>query len=209
MSFSGTESHEVRFKARDIIFCEFEPGEELYIIKEGKVRITKIQGGKEKTIDIIGPGEIFGEMALIDNEKRTATVIAETDVTLIRVDRNNFEYLAKTNVQWAMKLVMIFARRIYDAKRKLRILSISDPDARVLETLIMLAEPLIKPDSNRVELNVGVEEVAHWSGLQLRDCQEIINRYVKMGKIELEDSKIVIVNISDIKRIAQSKSKLA
>jgi len=209
MNFVGTESHEVRFKAGDIIFCEFEPGEELYIIKEGKVRITKIQGGKEKTIDVIGPGEIFGEMALIDNEKRTATVIAETDVTLIRVDKNNFEYLAKTNVQWAMKLIKIFARRIYDAKRKLRILSIADPDARLLETLIMLGEPLTKPDSNRVELNVDVEEVAHWSGLPLRDCQEVINRYVRMGKLDIESGKIVIVNISDLKRIAQSKSKLA
>jgi len=209
MNLEGTENHEVKFKAGDIIFCEFEPGNELFIVKEGKVRITKIQGNKEKTIDIIGPGEIFGEMALIDNEKRTATILAETDVTLIRVDRSNFEYLAKTNVQWAMKLMKIFARRIYDARRKLRILSIPDPDTRILETLIMLAEPSIKPDSSRVEIQVDYEGIAHWSGLQPKDCQDIINRYIKMGKLEIEDNKIIIININDLKRIAQNKSKLA
>lgn len=202
------ENYEVKFKEGSIIFCEFEPGEEMYIVKEGKVRISKIQNQKEKIIDVIGPGEMFGEMALIDNEKRTATIIAETDVTLIRVDRNNFEMLAKTNPQWAIKLLKIFSKRIYDARRKLRILSIKDPDTRVLETLIMLAEPLVKDDIKSVTLNLTAEEIAHWAGISQKECEDILSRYVKMAKIIIDKDQIKINNINDLKRLAQNKQKI-
>lgn len=203
-----TDSLEVRFKEGDIIFCEFEPGEEMYVIKEGKVRITKIQNNKEKTIDIIGPGEIFGEMALIDNDKRTATAIAETDVVLIRVDRNNFETLAKNNPFWALKLLKNFSRRIYDAKRKLRILSIKDYDTRVLETLIMLSESVAKENEKAVTLNANVEDIAHWTGISPKEAEEILNKYVKMGKISINKEGIKINNINDLKRLSQNKQKL-
>ncbi|MGC8766430.1 MAG: Crp/Fnr family transcriptional regulator [Brevinematia bacterium] len=202
------ENYEVKFKEGSIIFCEFEPGGEMYIIKEGKVRISKIQNQKEKIIDIIGPGEMFGEMALIDNERRTATIIAETDVTLIRVDRDNFEMLAKTNPQWAIKLLKIFSRRIYDAKRKLRILSIKDPDKRVVETLIMLAEPLVRDDAKSVVLNLSSEEIAHWAGISQKECEDILARYYRMGKIVLDKDQIKINNINDLKRLSQNKPKI-
>lgn len=202
------ENYEVKFKEGSIIFCEFEPGEEMYIVKEGKVRISKIQNQKEKIIDVIGPGEMFGEMALIDNERRTATIVAETDVTLIRVDRDNFEMLAKTNPQWAIKLLKIFSRRIYDAKRKLRILSIKDPDKRVLETLIMLAEPLVKEDTKSVVLKLTTEEIAHWAGISQKECEDMLSRYVKMAKVVVEKDQIRINNINDLKRLAQNKQKV-
>ncbi len=203
----GLEKYEVTYKSGDIIFCEYEPGNELYIIKEGKVRITKIQDNKEKTLDIIGPGEIFGEMALIDNEKRTATTIAETDVVLIRIDRNNFELLAKTNHQWALKLLKILSKRIYDAKRKLRILSVKEPDLRVLETIIMLGEPLMKENQNSVTIQATTETIAHWCGLTTKNCEEIIYRYAKMGKLSIEKDQIIVPNINDIKRLVQAKSR--
>lgn len=204
-----SDSFEVRFNEGDIIFCEFEPGEEMYVIKEGKVRITKIQNNKEKTIDVIGPGDMFGEMALIDNDRRTATVIAETDVVLIKVDRNNFEILAKNNPQWAIKLLKSFSRRIYDARRKLRILSIRDIDTRILETLIMLSEGVAKEDDKTVFLNnVSIEDIAHWSGVSVKEAEEILNRYSKMGKIVLEKEGIKINNIMDLKRLSQNKQKL-
>ncbi|MFN4244655.1 MAG: Crp/Fnr family transcriptional regulator [Brevinematia bacterium] len=203
-----SDAFEVKFNEGDIIFCEFEPGEEMYIIKEGKVRITKIQNNKEKTIDVIGPGEMFGEMALIDNDRRTATVIAETDVTLIRVDRNNFEMLAKNNPQWALKLLKNFSKRIYDAKRKLKILSIKDFDTRVLETLIMLAENNLKENEKTAFLNISVEDIAHWSGISPKEAEDILNRYAKMGKIVIEKEGIRINNINDLKRLSQSKQKM-
>ncbi|MEN2998630.1 MAG: Crp/Fnr family transcriptional regulator [Brevinematia bacterium] len=199
---------EVRFNEGDIIFCEFEPGEEMYVIKEGKVRITKIQNNKEKTIDVIGPGEIFGEMALIDNDKRTATVIAETDVVLVRVDKGNFEMLAKNNPQWALKLIKNFSRRIYDARRKLRILSIKDVDTRVLETLIMLSEGIAKEDEKTVVINTSAEDIAHWCGISIREAEDILSRYARMAKISFEKEGIRINNINDLKRLSQNKQKL-
>jgi CRP-like cAMP-binding protein len=58
------DKYEKSFQTGDVIFCEYEIGDEFYIIKEGKVRITKIQDNKEKTLDLFEPPAIFGEMAI-------------------------------------------------------------------------------------------------------------------------------------------------
>ena len=55
----------VTFQPGDIIFCEYEPGNEFYLLQEGRVKVTKIVSDSEKTLDIFHPGDIFGEMAIL------------------------------------------------------------------------------------------------------------------------------------------------
>ena len=60
----------VEYSPNQIIFCEFEPGFEFYFIQKGKVRIVKIINDREKTVDVLGPGDVFGEMAILDISRR-------------------------------------------------------------------------------------------------------------------------------------------
>ncbi len=62
------------YEKGEIIFCEYEPGNTFYLIQSGNVKIVKIFGGIEKTIDILKPGEFFGEMALLENAPRSASI---------------------------------------------------------------------------------------------------------------------------------------
>src|SRR6478735_8557188 len=104
-------------KAGEIIFCEFEPGDAFYLIQTGKVKIVKIVGELEKTLDILNPGEFFGEMALLEKAPRSATTMALTDVKLLEFNRANFEVLMQGQPQIVLNLLKLFAKRIYDQKR--------------------------------------------------------------------------------------------
>jgi len=83
------------FQAGDMIFSEYEPGDNFYLIQIGRVQIVKIFGDLEKTIAVLNPGEIFGEMSLIDAGPRSATVKALTDTGPPPRSQVIFEFPAK------------------------------------------------------------------------------------------------------------------
>lgn len=208
------DKYEKSFNPGDIIFCEYEKGDEFYIIKEGKVRITKIQDNKEKSLDLFEPPALFGEMAIIEDAPRSATAIAETNVKLVVLKRQNFNELLISNPKWALSLIKILSKRIFDAQRRLEILSLHENESKVLDTLLMLVEwkgivPATYQDTKPVELeNVKSEDVAHWCGLDVRECEKYIIRYVNMGRLETQGSKIIIKNLPDIYRLVKNKRKL-
>lgn len=208
------DKYEKTFQTGDVIFCEYEIGDEFYIIKEGKVRITKIQDNKEKTLDLFEPPAIFGEMAIIEDAPRSATAIAETDVKLVVLKKQNFYELLVSNPTWALSLIKILSKRIFDAQRRLRILSLDEDEAKVLDTIMMLVEwKGINPDTydkgEPIQLEgVTVPTIAHWCGLQPHDCEIHINRYVNMGRLERGINFITVRNVNDIARLVKNKRKM-
>ena len=121
------EKFGVEYSPNEMIFCEFEPGNEFYFIQEGRVQIVKMINNREKTIDVLTVGDVFGEMAILEEQPRSASAIAMNHVKLLRFHRDNFDALLHGNPQLAYKLLVIFSKRIYDAKRRLMILLLDEP----------------------------------------------------------------------------------
>jgi CRP-like cAMP-binding protein len=99
------------------VFVEQMPGESLYLISEGSVRITKlIAEGDEKTLVTLSPGDVFGEMAILDGSSRSATARVETDTVLLSVSKSDFEKLCKSHPGVALKImrniICVFSKRI-------------------------------------------------------------------------------------------------
>lgn len=198
----------VEYKPNDIIFCEFEPGNDFYFIQSGRVEIVKIINNREKTLDILGSGDVFGEMAILEEEPRSASAIAIEHVKLLRFRRENFDALLQGNPQLAYKLLVIFSKRIYDAKRRLMILLLDDPQLKVMDVINMLAEQNPHLDVQEpVTLRVTVQEIANWAGMQINDVQKILTHLNKLGKIELFNDKVVVRNIRDFQRLVNSRRK--
>jgi CRP/FNR family transcriptional regulator, cyclic AMP receptor protein len=96
------------FKAGSIIFREGDEASELFVIKSGQVRV---QIGN-RTIRELGAESIFGEMALIDSEPRSATVTAITDVELVPVSEKQFLFLVSQTPYFALKVMRVLAQRL-------------------------------------------------------------------------------------------------
>jgi CRP-like cAMP-binding protein len=202
------EKFGVEFAPNEIIFCEFEPGNEFYFIQSGQVKIVKIINNTEKTLDILEAGEIFGEMAILEEEPRSASVIAINNVKLFKFHRDNFETILHGNPQLAYKLLMIFAKRIYDQKRRLMILLLEEPQLKVMDVFNMLAEQDPHLDlQEAVTLKATAQDISSWAGLQLKDVQKVLNNLNQLGKIELFNDKVIVKNIRDFQRVVTSKRK--
>ena len=207
------DKYEKSYEPGDVIFCEYEKGDEFYIIKEGKVRVTKIQDNKEKSLDVMEPPAIFGEMAIIEDAPRSATLIAETNVKLVALKKSNFNELLSSNPIWALSLIKILSKRIFDASRRLEILSLKENDAKVLDTILMLIEwkgivPATYQETKPIELeNVNSEVIAHWCGLSVSECEKHVVRYINMGRLEKKGSSLIVKNLPDIFRLVKNKRK--
>lgn len=196
------------FEPGQIIFCEFEPGNDFYFIQDGRVKILKTIGNAQKTLDVLGDGDIFGEMAILEEEPRSASAVAIDTVKSLHFNRENFDSLMHGNPQLAFRLLVIFSTRIYDAKRRLQILLLDDLQAKVADVFIMLAEkdPEYGSITSKV-FNITVDDVAAWCAQPVIEVQKVINSFVKQGKLELYADRIVISNINDFTRIIAAKKK--
>jgi CRP/FNR family cyclic AMP-dependent transcriptional regulator len=105
------------YQKSEVIFEENNLGREMYVIHSGKVKISTRASGQEVVLAILGPGEFFGEMALIDNSPRSATAIAEENQTqLIVLDQAKFIYLISQQPAFALTVMHVLCQRIRGQK---------------------------------------------------------------------------------------------
>ncbi|MBN2050704.1 MAG: Crp/Fnr family transcriptional regulator [Spirochaetales bacterium] len=201
------ERFAVTFQQDDIIFCEYEPGDTFYLIQSGRVQIVKIMGDIEKTIDILQPGEIFGEMAILEEAPRSATAIAADQVKALEFNRQNFEVLMQGNPQIAFKLLKLFTKRIYDQKRRFMILTLNDVQARVADVFLMLSEtqPTAGSETDELSFETSVDDIAHWAGMSPDKCRQVLNHFVTQRRVEIFKDRIVVKNINDFARFVSSR----
>ena len=193
-----------------VIISEFERGETFYLIQSGNVQLTKCINETNKNLDILKPGEFFGEMAILDNTPRSATCVARGHVECLEFNKANFEMLITGNPQLALILLKIFCKRIYDQKRRLRILVISDPQARLADVFCMFNEMNMSsgvPSADRRrKFSVTESDIIHWSGLPAQTAKDELKRFVVSRKIEMFDTYIIVNNIADMQRIVESRA---
>ncbi|MDR1444989.1 MAG: Crp/Fnr family transcriptional regulator [Treponema sp.] len=195
------------FKQGEIIFSEFEPGGDFYVIQSGRVRLVKIIGDFEKTLDIIGPPDMFGEMAILENSPRSATAIALDDVQVLEFNARNFEVLLLGNPQIALRVLRMFCKRIYDAKRRFMTLVLNDPQAKIADVFLTFDEtqPNIDKSTEKREFESTVDSIAQWAGMNAKETRDILQHFASQHRLEIHTNKIIIKNINDFSRFVNSR----
>ncbi len=198
-----------KFSRGTMIFCEYEPGNAFYLIQSGRVQITKVMGSIEKAVDILQPGELFGEMAILEEAPRSASAVALDECVLLEFNRENFEILMQGNPQIALTLLKTFVKRIYDQRRRFMILKLPDIQARVADVFLMLYEGIANRsrDQDRWEFAVTANDIAHWAGITPDKARAVISQFAKQNRLEVFPNKIVVTNIHDLQRLVSSRRK--
>lgn len=188
------------FNPGDIIFCEYEPGNEMYIIVEGKVLITKIIKDKEATLVTLGEGDIFGEMAIIENRPRTATAIALDGVKALAFNKEMYQPVIRNTPALAIKLIRKFSNSIVNAQRKIQNLSINDLPVR-------LADALLRLSRGGGPINKTTEDVASEVGLTVKECEPVLIQLEKEGKIKRKETELEVTKPDDLERMVLNYRK--
>jgi len=104
----GTDVPTRDYKAGEMIFREGDPGTEFYVVQRGRVRVL----AGNRLLETLGENEIFGEMALIDASPRSATVAADTDVTVAPITEKQYLFLVRHTPYFALKVMRVLANRL-------------------------------------------------------------------------------------------------
>ena len=193
-----------------MIFSENEPGSELYIIQKGTVKISKIVGDSEVLIALLPTGDIFGEMALLESKPRSASAIAHEDVTLMAVNRANFQRMVQSQPQLISRLTTLLSERIWFIYNQLANTLIQDPLGRLYDMLWILLEKNRVPiqRGSSYTFDIGPKELVNMVGLSAREGSDLIRRMFDGKKLKIMDNKIFITDVEEIKKQAEYYKKM-
>ncbi len=185
------------YKKSNIILFEEDPGDSLFIIKEGKVKITRLsEEGREVILSILGEGEFFGEMSILDGEARSANVIALADSEVFVLKRQEFINILKSNPQIAITLLEELAVRIRKSDQQIEYLSLADAENRVAMTLLRLAEESGTFKMGRVTIQElpMQQDMANMSGTSRETISRMLSEFTEKEYIDRKGKKLIILD---------------
>ena len=205
---NNISSHTKKYEKDDIIFLEFEKGDKFYMVQSGSVKITKVIKDVEKLLDIVNAGDFFGEMAILESTTRSASAIANEPTVLLELKKENFQSVLANNIEMALKLSKMFAKRIFDSKRRLLILQLNEPNLRIYDCLLLLAEIQNIPRdayNEPQELKATVNDIANWCAIKPMEVQKVLKPMA--GKVDIKKDTIQVKNLKEFQRQIDVKRK--
>ncbi len=185
--------------ANQMILLENDWGSSVYFVLSGWLKIrTYNADGKEVTLNIIGQGEIVGEMAALEQSPRSTDVLSLTAVTIANIPAADFVRLLKSEPLAGIKLAQLMGRRLRQLNRRLRLRE-SNSSSRVADTLLFLAEGQgvdINSDRGAEIPNFPHRELSSMSGLARETVTRVLTKLERDGLIIRSSDKMTIPDIS-------------
>jgi CRP-like cAMP-binding protein len=183
-----------------LLFAEGEPGDELYVIQEGSVRISKIMNNQEVVLAVLRKGDIFGEMALLENKPRTATAETLENCTVLAVNQANFTSLIKTSPELVARMTTLMAERIWLMYRQLANAMITNPLDRIYDALlIQLEKERVPLNSNHPYMcNFSFKELADMARIPLKEHDALLRKILLTKRISIVQGKLLVSDPSDV-----------
>lgn len=184
-----------RFRKDETIFHEKETGESLFVILHGRVKVAIFgDDGKEVTLSTLSEGEFFGEMSVLDQDPRSATVIAEEDCELLSLQRDDFKRALEVDPGMSASLIQVLAARLRKANHQISTLALLDVYGRVARLIQELAEEEGKrlKDGRIVIRRPTHMDIAHRIGSSRETVTRMMRDLEESGYIETQGRQIFL-----------------
>jgi len=198
---------ERKYQKGRIIFMEGEPGEAIYFLKSGRVKITKqSEDGREHILHFINPGEVFAEVVLFDDKgyPATAEVIENAEVGLIK--NRDMEKIILNNSGLALIMLKIMARRLRLSQQQINELALMDATRRLAATLLQLAKQhgVQQPDKSlKIDLTLTNQELANLIGTSRETANRILSDFRRQKIIALKKQYIFILDNQKLNNLSK------
>ena len=198
--FEPTNEMIRNYPANTMIMTECQKGADMFIIQEGSVRITKVVDGKEVVLAILKKGDMFGEMALLENKPRSASAIAHTTCSLMVVNNANFNQMVATQPQMISKLTTTFAERLWAMCRQLANTQLSDPREKLIDVISLQLEKLkvLPVKGEKYNTGISVADLMKLGGIPNEQQNSVYNLLMSDQNIVIENSIIIVPNVPEL-----------
>jgi CRP-like cAMP-binding protein len=197
---------EVRLRRGEVLFREGQPGDRVYVIADGKIKLGHTsQDGRETLIAVLGPGEMLGVLALFDPGPRAATATAIAPTRLLELRHDDLTGILDGRPQLSSQLLQSLARRLRRTNAALADLVFSDVPGRVAKALLDLAKRFGEPVDEGVRLvhDLTQEELAQLVGASRETVNKALAEFANRGWIRLEGRAVVILDEARLVRRAR------
>ncbi|MBV9691371.1 MAG: Crp/Fnr family transcriptional regulator [Ktedonobacteraceae bacterium] len=191
------------FRSGEVIFHRDDPGQMLYIIKEGKVKIClNSPDGQEISLVVFGKGECFGELALLDGLPRSADAIAMERVECYTLQRSDFHNAIIKQPTIAIQVLAVLSKRLRSTDQQVEDLIFLDVYGRVAKKLLELAEAhgVKVDDGTRIEIRLTQQELASMVGASRESVNKVLGYFTDKKYLSTDRHKITIHRVEDLKR---------
>ena len=185
-----------------VILMEEEAGSALFVIITGKVKISRTSNdGREVILSILNDSDFFGEMAILDGLARSATVVAIEESELFIIQRNDFLEMIKQFPEISIGLLTELTGRLRVADMKIKALSLKDAEGKVATVILQIADDMGKIKQGIVEIEKLPlqQDLANMAGTSRETISRTLHTFAKKGLVELEGSKLRILNYEKFK----------
>jgi len=196
-----------RYPAGEEIYAKGSPGQSMMAVLRGTAKMTSVsRDGKEIVLNIMHPGEIFGEIALLDGEERSADAVAMTDCEILVLHRRDFMPLLEKRADICLILLRILCQRLRQTSEQVEDVLFRHLESRVAKALLHLAEGATLPavPGSPIGLHVSQRELGNMAGGSRESVNKILQSWHKAGWIELGKGTIVIRDLAAIERLVTS-----
>src|SRR5579863_6790783 len=191
------------FRSGEVIFHRDDPGQVLYVIKEGKVKICLISpDGQEISLAVLGKGDCFGELALLDGLPRSADAIALEKVECYTLQRSDFHNAIMKNPKIAIQVLEALTKRLRNTDNMVEDLIFLDVYGRVAKKLLELADAhgIKSEDGVRIDVRLTQQELASMVGASRESVNKVMGYFTEKDFISTDKHRITLHRIADLKR---------
>jgi CRP-like cAMP-binding protein len=185
------------------IFREGEPGDRLFVIGEGKIKLgRRSKDGRENLLAVLGPGEMFGELSLFDPGPRTASATVVADTVLLELDHADLISWLELHPTVAKHLLQALGRRLRRTNETLADMIFSDVPGRVAKALLDLSTRFGEQvdDGLRVAHDLTQEELAQLVGASRETVNKALADFAARGWVRREGRAVVLLDLERLER---------
>ena len=209
LSDEECKSYQKFFKPRNylknsMIILEEEYGDLVFVVQSGTIKITRVNDeGKEVILALLGPGEIFGELAILDGEARSANALAQENCKLLAINKEDFLEILKNNFSVSFNLMCELAKRLRKSDQQIEALSLSDAEHRIGVSLLNLAEDMgvIRKGKVTIQNLPFQQDIANMAGTSRETVSRVLKILENKSMISKVGHTLVIPDYTFFKQI--------
>jgi CRP/FNR family transcriptional regulator, cyclic AMP receptor protein len=173
-----------------------DPGTGMVIIVSGRVRISLVsEGGREVTLTVLGPGEVLGEMTLLDGGECSADATAQEDCVLLALERTQFLRLLRSNSDLCLHLMSVLCQRLRRSNAALEDMALLDLSTRLGRLLLRLCEDygVTCPGGTRIEVKLSQKDLSSLAGASREKVNKQLRQWELEGIVGKDNGRLLVV----------------
>ena len=185
------------------IFAKDDPGNSLYAVISGAVKISiSSPDGRNAILNLIGPGELFGEIAVLDGQTRSADATANTNCEIFVIDRRDFLPFVRSQPTLAMKFIYVLCARLRWTSEQVEQVILQDLPGRLASALLGLTEKR-NPDPESRTIAITQQEISEMVGMTRESINKQLRAWALRNLVRLEHGAIVVLDALALRELAE------